>query len=134
MRPVHITSCNERVLTCKIRSQGLFRRIITCMISLPYALALRSSHLILFPDGGLSAFVNMFILWLLLRQVALSRSAAGLSRVSRYPFIIQSMIDALSFIGVSALHLQFILPLLISFSCSTSQSQFYLRDERRSLC
>ncbi|KAI0083737.1 hypothetical protein BDY19DRAFT_975766 [Irpex rosettiformis] len=62
-----------------LKSHGLFRRITTY--------------------GGLSAFVNMFILWLLLRQISLSRSAAGLSRVSRYPFIIQSMIDAMSFIG-----------------------------------
>ncbi len=61
------------------------------------------SHYIRYTDGGLSAFVNMGLLYLLLRQISLSRSAAGLSRVSRYPFIIQSMIDALSFIGVSIL-------------------------------
>lgn len=42
----------------------------------------------------------MTLLALLLRQVTRSRSAAGLSRVSRYTFIVQSLIDAVSFVGV----------------------------------
>ncbi|KAI0683663.1 hypothetical protein BC835DRAFT_1295386 [Cytidiella melzeri] len=62
-----------------LKSQSLFRKITTY--------------------GGVSAVVNAVLLWLLLRQIPLSRSAAGLSRVSRYPFIIQSLIDAVSFVG-----------------------------------
>ncbi|KAI0685704.1 hypothetical protein BC835DRAFT_1455346 [Cytidiella melzeri] len=52
--------------------------------------------------GGVSAVANAVLLWLLLRQIPLSRSAAGLSRVSRYPFIIQSLIDAVSFVDITA--------------------------------
>jgi len=62
-----------------LKSQGLFRKITTY--------------------GGLATLVNVILLILLLRQASRSRSAAGLSRVSRYPFIIQSLIDAVSFVG-----------------------------------
>ncbi|KAI0343001.1 hypothetical protein BDW22DRAFT_1356560 [Trametopsis cervina] len=62
-----------------LKSQSLFRKITTY--------------------GGIAAIMNLALLCLLLRQVARSRSAAGLSRVSRYPFIIQSLIDAVSFVG-----------------------------------
>ncbi|PSR74066.1 hypothetical protein PHLCEN_2v10138, partial [Hermanssonia centrifuga] len=49
--------------------------------------------------AGLSTIVYFALLSLHFRQTALSRSATGLSRVSRYPILIQSLIDAISFIG-----------------------------------
>lgn len=42
----------------------------------------------------------MLMLVLLTRQVTKSSSAAGLSRVSRYTFLTQSLIDAIAFVGV----------------------------------
>lgn len=62
-----------------MKSQTLFRKITS------YA--------------GLATIVNLIMLLLHTRQVARSRTAAGLSRVSRYPFIIQSLTDAVSFVG-----------------------------------
>lgn len=56
----------------------------------------------LFLDAGLSTLVNFALLALLTRQISRSRSAAGLARVSRYPFLAQSLIDSMSFVGVSA--------------------------------
>ena len=44
--------------------------------------------------------VNLILLLLLSRQIARSRSAQGLARVSRYPFFLQSLIDAIAFVGV----------------------------------
>ncbi len=51
-------------------------------------------------DAGLSTIIYFALLLLHFRQTAHSRSATGLSRVSRYPILIQSLIDAISFIGV----------------------------------
>jgi len=62
-----------------VKSQSLYRRITT------YA--------------GMSTIMNLVMLLLLSRQVTRSRSAAGLARVSRYPFFLQSLIDAISFVG-----------------------------------
>ena len=64
------------------------------MISLLYLIRVHS-------DSGISTLVNFFLLALFRRQAAESSSAAGLSRVSRYTFLIQSLIDAISFVGVS---------------------------------
>ncbi|RPD62600.1 hypothetical protein L226DRAFT_532406 [Lentinus tigrinus ALCF2SS1-7] len=49
--------------------------------------------------SGLSTLVNFFLLALFRRQASQSSSAAGLSRVSRYTFLLQSLIDAISFVG-----------------------------------
>ncbi|KAI0666870.1 hypothetical protein C8Q78DRAFT_1057520 [Trametes maxima] len=49
--------------------------------------------------SGISTLVNLVLLALFRRQAAESSSAIGLSRVSRYTFLIQSLIDAISFIG-----------------------------------
>ncbi|KAH9889041.1 hypothetical protein C8Q73DRAFT_737866 [Cubamyces lactineus] len=49
--------------------------------------------------SGVSALVNLALLALFRRQAAQSSTASGLSRVSRYTFLIQSLIDAISFIG-----------------------------------
>ncbi|RDX47178.1 hypothetical protein OH76DRAFT_1558028 [Lentinus brumalis] len=49
--------------------------------------------------AGMSTLVNFFLLALFRRQASQSSSAAGLSRVSRYTFLIQSLIDAISFVG-----------------------------------
>ncbi|TBU30076.1 hypothetical protein BD311DRAFT_755258 [Dichomitus squalens] len=49
--------------------------------------------------AGLSTLVNFLLLVLFRRQAARSSSAAGLSRVSRYTFLIQSLLDAISFVG-----------------------------------
>ncbi|KAM5544439.1 hypothetical protein V8D89_002099 [Ganoderma adspersum] len=49
--------------------------------------------------AGLSTVVNFLLLALFRRQAAQSSSAAGLSRVSRYTFLIQSLLDAISFVG-----------------------------------
>lgn len=62
-----------------LKTQSLYRKITT------YA--------------GISTIVNGLLLILLTRQISRSRSAAGLSRVSRYPFLAQSLIDAISFVG-----------------------------------
>ena len=53
-------------------------------------------------DSGIAALVNLVLLALFRRQAATSSSAAGLSRVSRYAFLVQSLIDAISFVGVSS--------------------------------
>ncbi|KAH9928798.1 hypothetical protein B0H21DRAFT_814236 [Amylocystis lapponica] len=65
--------------TSGMKSQQLFRKITT------YA--------------GLSTVMYLILLVLLSRQTARSSSAAGLSRVSRYTFLTQSLIDAVSFVG-----------------------------------
>lgn len=80
------------------RSQGLFHKITICTytVHLTEPLYLIQSLAV----GGISTLVNAILLWLLVRQAARSRSASGLSRVSRYPFVIQSLIDAVSFAGV----------------------------------
>ncbi|KAI0703928.1 hypothetical protein C8Q76DRAFT_752964 [Earliella scabrosa] len=49
--------------------------------------------------SGIAALVNLVLLALFRRQAATSSSAAGLSRVSRYAFLVQSLIDAISFVG-----------------------------------
>ncbi|KAI0763836.1 hypothetical protein BD413DRAFT_483618 [Trametes elegans] len=49
--------------------------------------------------SGVSTLVNLALLALFRRQAAESSSAVGLSRVSRYTFLIQSLTDAISFIG-----------------------------------
>ncbi|EJF60599.1 hypothetical protein BD309DRAFT_958957 [Dichomitus squalens] len=65
--------------TVGVQTQKLYRKITT------YA--------------GLSTLVNFLLLVLFRRQAARSSSAAGLSRVSRYTFLIQSLLDAISFVG-----------------------------------
>ncbi|KAI0351865.1 hypothetical protein OH77DRAFT_1486589 [Trametes cingulata] len=62
-----------------IQSERLYRKIITY--------------------SGFATLVNLALLALFRRQAAESSSAVGLSRVSRYTFLIQSLIDAISFIG-----------------------------------
>ncbi|KAI0644285.1 hypothetical protein C8Q79DRAFT_913528 [Trametes meyenii] len=62
-----------------VQSQRLYRKITTY--------------------SGISTLVNLALLALFRRQAAESSSAIGLSRVSRYTFLIQSLIDAISFIG-----------------------------------
>ncbi|KAK7683355.1 hypothetical protein QCA50_013617 [Cerrena zonata] len=62
-----------------LKSQSLYRKITT------YA--------------GLSGIINAILLILLTRQTSRSHSAVGLGRVSRYPFLAQSLIDAVSFVG-----------------------------------
>ncbi|KAI8974598.1 hypothetical protein BD414DRAFT_498160 [Trametes punicea] len=49
--------------------------------------------------SGFSTLVNLALLALFRKQAAESSSAVGLSRVSRYTFLVQSLIDAISFIG-----------------------------------
>ncbi|KAI0334632.1 hypothetical protein GY45DRAFT_1269816, partial [Cubamyces sp. BRFM 1775] len=49
--------------------------------------------------SGCAALVNLALVALYRRQAAHSDTAIGLSRVSRYTFLIQSLIDAISFIG-----------------------------------
>ncbi|OCH91365.1 hypothetical protein OBBRIDRAFT_792297 [Obba rivulosa] len=62
-----------------LKSQSLYRKITT------YA--------------GLSTIVYFILLALHLRQTRRSGSAQGLARVSRYTFLTQSLIDAISFVG-----------------------------------
>ena len=64
-------------------------------------LRLFRSELIFYADSGISTLVNFILMALFRRQAAVSSTAAGLSRVSRYTFLIQSLIDAISFVGVS---------------------------------
>ncbi|KAJ3551014.1 hypothetical protein NM688_g4952 [Phlebia brevispora] len=49
--------------------------------------------------SGVSTLMYIVLLVLFFRQVSRSRSVTGLSRVSRYPFLIQSLVDAVSFVG-----------------------------------
>ncbi|OSD00125.1 hypothetical protein PYCCODRAFT_1453440 [Trametes coccinea BRFM310] len=62
-----------------VQSQRLYRKITTY--------------------SGFATLVHLVLLALFRRQAAHSSSAIGLSRVSRYTFLIQSLIDAISFIG-----------------------------------
>ncbi|KAL1942983.1 hypothetical protein VTO73DRAFT_4654 [Trametes versicolor] len=65
--------------TVGVQSQRLYRKITTY--------------------SGVATVVNLLLLGLFRKQAAQSSSAIGLSRVSRYTFLIQSLIDAISFIG-----------------------------------
>ncbi|EMD38757.1 hypothetical protein CERSUDRAFT_92794 [Gelatoporia subvermispora B] len=65
--------------TSGLKSQSLYRKITT------YA--------------GLATIVYLIVLALHLRQTKRSGSAQGLARVSRYAFLTQSLIDAISFVG-----------------------------------
>ncbi|KAH9855277.1 hypothetical protein C2E23DRAFT_815072 [Lenzites betulinus] len=65
--------------TIGVQSQRLYRKITTY--------------------SGVATVVNLVLLALFRKQAAQSSSAIGLSRVSRYTFLIQSLIDAISFIG-----------------------------------
>ncbi|KAI0793636.1 hypothetical protein C8Q74DRAFT_1243576 [Fomes fomentarius] len=49
--------------------------------------------------SGIATLVQFLLLALFRRQAAQSSSAGGLSRVSRYTFLVQSLIDAISFVG-----------------------------------
>jgi hypothetical protein len=51
-------------------------------------------------DAGFTALVHLALAVLLSRQVARSRTPAGLSRLSRWTFLAQAMVDAVSFAGV----------------------------------
>nr|QIE48439.1 hypothetical protein [Trametes gibbosa] len=62
-----------------VQSQRLYRKITTY--------------------SGVATIVNLVLLALFRKQAAQSSSAIGLSRVSRYTFLIQSLLDAISFIG-----------------------------------
>jgi hypothetical protein len=53
-------------------------------------------------DAGFAALVHLALAVLLSRQVARSRTPAGLSRLSRWTFLAQAMVDAVSFAGVRA--------------------------------
>ena len=84
-------------LTELLRTKRLYGKISTC--ALRFARSPTSADRVS-PDSGISTLVNFFLLALFRRQAAESSSAAGLSRVSRYTFLIQSLIDAISFVGV----------------------------------
>ncbi|KAH9829949.1 uncharacterized protein C8Q71DRAFT_717557 [Rhodofomes roseus] len=49
--------------------------------------------------AGISMIVNFILLRLLIRETARISNAIGLNRVSRYTFLAQSLIDAISFVG-----------------------------------
>ncbi|KAI0726059.1 hypothetical protein C8Q72DRAFT_998682 [Fomitopsis betulina] len=49
--------------------------------------------------AGLATIINLILLQLLSRETARISSATGLNRVSRYSFLSQSLIDAISFVG-----------------------------------
>lgn len=51
-------------------------------------------------DAGISTLLYVIMILLFFRQMSESSSVTGLARVSRYPFIVQSLIDAMSFVGV----------------------------------
>ncbi|KAI0069873.1 hypothetical protein K474DRAFT_1746897, partial [Panus rudis PR-1116 ss-1] len=76
--PTGISTITPPPLLMK-RSQSLYRKITT------YA--------------GFAAIANAILLVLLTGQVTRSSSAVGLARVSRHPFLAQSLIDAVSFVG-----------------------------------
>lgn len=49
--------------------------------------------------AGISTIINLILLRLLTRETARIGSAIGLNRVSRYTFLAQSLVDAISFVG-----------------------------------
>lgn len=52
-----------------------------------------------FPDGGLSALAYFVALLIFTRQARLSRTAFGITRVSRWTFLVNATIDAVCFAG-----------------------------------
>jgi hypothetical protein len=50
-------------------------------------------------DGALSALAYGAALWVFVRQVARSRTPSGVSRVSRWTFLLNATIDAVCFAG-----------------------------------
>lgn len=74
-------------------------------------------------DSGIATLVQFLLLALFRRQAAQSSSAGGLSRVSRYTFLVQSLIDAISFVGVRV-PLVHLCPMSLIESFSMSQSLF----------
>jgi len=51
------------------------------------------------PDGGLSALAYLAALLMFTRQAGLSRTAFGITRVSRWTFLVNATIDAVCFAG-----------------------------------
>jgi transmembrane E3 ubiquitin-protein ligase len=84
-------SCNH------FRSKTFFRKVTTCKhIFRPNV---HPAHLIILLDAGTAAFSYFVLLVLLARQTHISRTPAGVSRVSRYSFITQAIVDSVSFAG-----------------------------------
>lgn len=52
-------------------------------------------------DGSMAAVLYLVLAILLSRQITLSRTPAGISRVSRWTFLSQSIVDSISFASVS---------------------------------
>jgi hypothetical protein len=51
-------------------------------------------------DAGLAAIVYLIMAILLSRQINRSRTPAGISRVSRWSFLTQAVVDSICFAGV----------------------------------
>jgi len=56
--------------------------------------------LIHLPDSGLSSFVYLALCILLVKQMELTRTPAGVSSVSRWVFVLQGVMDSFSFTSV----------------------------------
>ena len=52
-------------------------------------------------DGSMAAVLYLILAILLSRQITRSRTPAGISRVSRWTFLSQSIVDSISFASVS---------------------------------
>lgn len=80
-----------------LTSHSFFRKVTTCTHpSLTSSFASSSLFLI---DAGLATISYLTLLVLLSRQMNSSRTPAGISRVSRWSFLTQSIVDAVSFAG-----------------------------------
>lgn len=92
-------------LTCVLylfnSSQNFFRKVTTCECTLPTSTIPNSSAINprVPQDAGLATTSYLLLLILLSRQTDLSRTPAGISRVSRWSFLTQSIVDSVSFAG-----------------------------------
>lgn len=80
-----------------LTSHSFFRKVTTCMhVTSTYFFVSSSLSL---TDAGLATISYLILLALLSRQMNSSRTPAGISRVSRWSFLTQSLVDAVSFAG-----------------------------------
>jgi transmembrane E3 ubiquitin-protein ligase len=79
------------------RSTTFFRKVNTCK----FPSSSRVTHRV-YPcvqDASLAALCYLFLIALLCRQMNLSRTPTGVSRVSRLTFLSQAILDSVSFAG-----------------------------------
>lgn len=79
-----------------LRSLTFFRKVTTCEFQ---AITCKTRAQQRHADAGSAALVYTLLLFALLHQMSASRTPAGLARLSRWTFLIQSGTDAVAFAG-----------------------------------